>query len=180
VRKIDSRDNKSDSNAERLDSFHATPLELSLKELAHINQRLHALGLMVFAFTISNIFILLAILGRTIFRWVAAEVIISISVTIGITFLIYVVRYERLHRKGDVIFEEISDELQWFIKVIDGKQKKTESFIADERPEIRARIVLRDFSRNTDLPFIPGKFGPAIYIAANVVILYFQLYYIRG
>jgi hypothetical protein len=44
--------------------------------------------------------------------------------------------------------------------------------MAEQRPEINARITLRTYARATDLPLIPGKFGPAIYVAFNLVLLF--------
>lgn len=88
--------------------------------------------------------------------------------------LVCVVYFETLRKRGDVIFEELSDDLQWYIR--DGKKLQThtgdyddsESW-AEERPTLSARIVLRAFSQAADLPLIPGRFGPAIYAGINLL-----------
>lgn len=91
-----------------------------------------------------------------------------------------VVYFEILRKRGDAIFEELSDELQWYIR--DGRKLKTQTgdyddseSWAEERPTLNARIVLRTFSRTTDLPLVPGRFGPAIYAGINLLIFMFTI-----
>jgi hypothetical protein len=80
---------------------------------------------------------------------------------------------ESWRKRGDALFEEISDELQWNIR---GTRLLKDKSPAKERPEIQARVVLRTFARASDLPIIPGKFGPAIYITVNLLITFLAIF----
>ena len=84
-----------------------------------------------------------------------------------------VFRYEQHRRKGDALFDEVSDELEWDIK---GRQSK----VANERPDLETRVVLRSFVKATDLPFAPGKFGPALYFLFNFLSSVLALWVSRG
>lgn len=84
----------------------------------------------------------------------------------AVTAVVAMVRYDTLRKRGDALFEEISDELQWNVR-----QNGTGT-IAKERPELNVRVALRSFARATDLPLLPGTYGPGIYVAVNCVILF--------
>ena len=88
--------------------------------------------------------------------------------------LILAVANERLRRTGDVLFQEIGDELQWNTraeKVPPGKGA------ANERPPLEARVILRRFAQGTDLPLVPGRFGPAVYAAFNILMGFVLIWY---
>jgi len=94
---------------------------------------------------------------------------ISVLSSLGIIIL-----NENLRRKGDVLFEEISDELHWYV----GPKKQSDNgVVADQRPSWNARVVLRSFAQATDLPLIPGKFGSALYAGVNILIAFLFLYF---
>jgi hypothetical protein len=78
--------------------------------------------------------------------------------------------YESTRKRGEVLFEEISDELEWYV---DKSVNKTSSI----RPEIDARISLRSFVKTTDLPFVSGKSGPAFYLILNIVLIIISTLY---
>ena len=82
----------------------------------------------------------------------------------GIWFL---TRFEALRRHGEVLFEELSNELQW--QGVRGTGPSGPTGPGD-RPEIHKRIVLRSFIQASDLPLVPGKFGPTVYFLLFVVI----------
>lgn len=155
------------------------PIQLSLEELNLITEQMRRKALVIFAFTLFNIFFPVFIFSNVIYYWTysafredkLSELLVNTSKVIWIIILfatlttIYL--YESSRRKGDVLFEEISDELEWNVKNHKAEQ------IANERPEINARITLRSFAKTTDLPFVPGRFGPAFYFVFNVLISLF-------
>lgn len=152
------------------------PLEISLKELDFITARMRKIALIIFAFTLFNIFFPVFIFSGALYTLVTkvftdreypygttnASIVIWIIILFMTLIMIYI--YESFRKKGDVLFEEISDELEWNVK------NHPENQGGNERPEINARISLRSFVKTTDLPFIPGKFGPAFYLVFNVLI----------
>lgn len=81
--------------------------------------------------------------------------------------LISLIRYERLHKRGDTLFEEISDELNWYLR----EPPAEKSSVANRTPPITVRVVLRSYTRTTDLPLIPGRFGPGIYGLVNIAVM---------
>lgn len=154
-------------------------LEKTLYDLEGISYRLRGYGRMAFVFTILNLglFILsLSLIRFTSFSDLKLITILSLPVILGCIVIFYLIIYEGLRKQGDTLFEEISDELQWNVqKNLSAGDKP----IADERPLLLARITLRTFARTTDLPLVPGRFGPAIYTVANILII-FLVYYSAG
>ena len=98
---------------------------------------------------------------RSTYQFLLTAVIMSVSCAI-----ILVSIYEYLRKKGDVLFEEISDELRWDVS---GK-----SVSGAEKPALEIRVTLRSFARAADLPLVPGKFGPVLYVLFNLTILLVQ------
>jgi hypothetical protein len=94
----------------------------------------------------------------------ASRIILAVA---GIS-LISLVLYESMRKSGDALFEEISDELQW--KVLGGTSARL-SNARDDRPPIDIRVRLRDYARATELPFVPGRYGAAVYAAINIVMV---------
>lgn len=87
---------------------------------------------------------------------------------LGVTVLVAALRFDQLRREGETLFEVISDELH----------AKTDSNYSDSEREqgkqisIWAKYVLREFSRNSDVPLIPGKFGPGILCLVNLLLAF--------
>jgi hypothetical protein len=73
--------------------------------------------------------------------------------------------FERLRRRGDTLFQELSEELNWFSRPRD----LNESVVPYNVPPIDIRVALRTYTRMTDLPLVPGKFGPATYALVCLV-----------
>jgi hypothetical protein len=74
--------------------------------------------------------------------------------------------FESFRKRGNALFEELSDEFQWHL----GSEKKLFDKIGPTRPPIELRVTLRSFLSATDLPLAPGRFGPLIYTIINVIL----------
>lgn len=72
------------------------------------------------------------------------------------------INYEFLCKKGNILFSEISDELEWNLK-----NEKS----GNESPNIDTRIILRSYIQASELPFFRGKYGTGIYLLINIVSL---------
>jgi hypothetical protein len=148
----------------------------SLSDLRFISRRLQRYGFIALIFTVLNFASLILNLSL---RFLPLGTLTAIffafylPLIVTVTALVAIVRYDSLRKRGDALFEEISDELQWNVR-----QNLTET-IARERPELNARVALRSFARATDLPLIPGKYGPGIYATINFVILFLSYYLVR-
>jgi hypothetical protein len=169
-----------------------SPLEESLRRLEKLTRSLRIIGLMAFLLTIGCIglsfftafslsralntsspssFSSFSSLDRSTYR-----LAFSFSLVFGGMALAAVMFHESLRKQGDTLFEEISDELEWHVKDVSIYEKRD---VAEERPTLRARIALRSFARTTDLPLIPGRFGPAIYAAINVLSILAEIWIAR-
>jgi hypothetical protein len=73
--------------------------------------------------------------------------------------------YDRRRRHGDVLFEELSNELQW--QAVSGSSIPK---AAESRPSIENRVTLRNYVQASDLPLVPGKFGPTAYAITFLII----------
>ncbi|MCF8070682.1 MAG: hypothetical protein K9M96_09380 [Deltaproteobacteria bacterium] len=142
----------------------------SLKYLHKITKYLRFVGYLIFLITSINLILFLSSLSPRIFPFKEASLF-----SIFFTFFCFgvTIYYENLRKRGEAIFEEISDELQWHIGYRDSLSNKEPS---TKKPEFEIRVALRSFARTTDIPLIPGKFGPALYIGINIVISFFTGY----
>ncbi len=136
-----------------------------------VNGRLRRLGYVVLLATSLNLTVFFLV-----FFWVIvspSEIIrtflyafYSSSLFFGLIALIGVGFRETVRKQGDTLFEEISDEIQRGMRM--SPQGMTYS-ISDDLL-LRARIALRNFAKAGELPLVPGKFGPTIYAAVNLLI----------
>jgi hypothetical protein len=120
---------------------------------------------------LSTTALLLGVSGETwrqVF-WSASAVFVMASVFLA-------VRFESMRKSGDALFKEISDELQWYVRF---QQKQVQEQAQRERPVIAARIVLRTFSESTDVPLVPGKYGPLGYVLINLAMLAYWIVALR-
>lgn len=132
--------------------------------LRRITNSLRILGTIILLATSLNVIFLLLVISKSqLFN----EGMFYIDLLITFINFVCIVFYENLRKRGEAIFEEISDELHWFI----GYREKEPNNISQKRPEFQIRVLLRSFAKTTDLPLIPGKFGPAIYMVINIAII---------
>jgi len=158
----------------------ANSLDDSLKSLGRITRALSLLSLTVLGGTSLNL--IFSIFSFIFFNYYISfrsergyysgseghyystlmQFFITLTWMVCFAVIIAVYFYESKRKRGEVLFEEISDELEWYVI---GQDKKR---IAAERPKIDARVSLRSFVKTTDLPFIPSKYGPAFYLIINL------------
>lgn len=140
----------------------------ALSKIERVSQILWRLSyLVVSATTISLGVMFVVLLMGWKWEWDVTEWLAIVTLTSGSVALFGCASHEIWRKRGDVLFEEISDEVERRTVVI-AKEPEFE----EEKPALllRARLALRDFSHASDLPFIPGKFGPTIYAAVNLLI----------
>jgi hypothetical protein len=148
-------------------------LHWMLKDLYRVKQRLSSLGTIVFALTLLNL--LLAVLWPIVLPSpIRSEyssrsssdsprvAVVGLNAAGTLAAVFALLFFERQRKRGDTLFQEISDELHW------SEHGPAE---AHERPNLRIRVLLRDYSRSTDLPLIPARMGVASYAALNVLFL---------
>jgi hypothetical protein len=142
-------------------------LDESVRELRFITRRLRLVGPLLLLVTLVNIGVMLWAIERSARspRYVEySELPVTLNVAITIATIATLGLFETLRKRGDAIFQELSDELQWHL----GRRGFEDA--PRERPLLEERITLRTFSAATELPLVPGLFGGAIYAALNLMI----------
>jgi hypothetical protein len=81
---------------------------------------------------------------------------------------------DTMRKTGESLFEELSDEVQWF--VLHEKYQLAKGVEA-VRPPLEIRYELRRFARNTDLPLISEPAGTAVYALLNLALLLIGAYF---
>jgi len=102
---------------------------------------------------------------------------VFLSLTCGLSVLLIVALFESYRRRGDALFEELSDEFLWNNST--SRRRSSDSY-PESRPPLEIRLLLRSFTRAADLPMVPGRFGPAVYAAFNLLITLWTVLYIRA
>lgn len=160
------------TNPDESGQIRSTSLEESLVRLERLTKNLQVFGLLIFLLTLLNWFYLFTILFVSFFaRRYSPTIIFFVPLALYTITLMSIFRYETSRKWGYTLFEEISDELEWYIQPETSKPLPSHPI---ERPALRARIVLRSFARNTDLPLVPGKYGPAFYTIFNIFPILFS------
>ncbi len=156
------------------DSEPNVSLEDALERLRQITSELRLVGWVVLFATIADICgaavaTVLAITHPS-YRYDYAEVpmfMVLLSFGILVFALFATAWYDRVLRRGNVFFEEISDELEWHVKPARAVERAEPR---GDPPNLKARLILRDFARTTDLPLFPGSQGPGIYTILNLAV----------
>lgn len=142
-------------------------LRAALSKLERVSQVLRRFSKVVLITTVVSFGILLATLligdrkPSGSFDWPAA-----LSLLFGCIALYGCASHEMRRKRGEDLFEEIADEVERKIVSVAGNP----TFEGELELLSRARLALRDFAHASDLPFIPGKFGPTVYAAVNLLI----------
>jgi hypothetical protein len=142
-------------DAHRIDTEHL------LERLSYVTRQMRLFGLLIFGAALTGvvmIFAQMAMREKSIHSFGAEDQVLMLKLlTIAICLLgfIIIMLFELLRRQGDVLFEELSNELQW------GGNVASKGPV--EKPRISERIILRSFVQASDLLLVPGRFGPAVY-----------------
>jgi hypothetical protein len=161
----------------------------SARELLRITRRLRLIGALVLVVTSGSFGVLLWSIAQSQYRYVSdAQFFALLNIAVAMSTVGLLGAFEVLRKRGDAIFQEMSDELQWYVGRSAprdhprggsagsghprGRSTLTsrESTNPQERPVFEARVALRTFSAAAELPLIPGRFGGAIYAALNLAV----------
>lgn len=135
-----------------------------LHQLRQAAFMLRALGVILAVGTVIAILWAPAVIAR-MERYSFSNYFFSWALLIGFNVLI-ALAFETLRKRGDAIFEELSDEFQWHL----GGDKRRSAEIGPSRPPINLRVTLRSFLSAGDLLLAPGRFGPLFYSIINVAL----------
>lgn len=147
-----------------------TTLTPSLTFLEKATWQLRVIGIIILFFTLTVLSVPLINIVR---KYQINDLGFAFCVILTFINIFLTIFFDYLRKKGETIFEEVSDELHWYIGYEKGNSQNT----SEKKPEIKIRILLREFVKTTDLPLIPGKYGPAVYIGINIIIISFIGYW---
>ncbi|MFC1834043.1 hypothetical protein ACFL2Q_04830 [Thermodesulfobacteriota bacterium] len=132
--------------------------------LARITNQLRLLSMCIWGLTGANLSLAMAYgrlslgsLPPDLPAWGVAILTACVFIT-GVCF-------DSIRRRGDVFFEAISNELHAGAAAFLEINK-------NYREEAReSRILIRQFASASEVPLVPGKFGPGIMVLINVVLM---------
>ncbi len=157
------------------DSQDPSEIEHALERLRKLTRRLRINGQIVVLATLATI---AGSISLNLYRALAADYITRTTITaalgliglVAVYSIVFSITFENTRKYGDVLFKEISDELQWYIRFRRRDEGETDiSEATAKRPDLEARLALRSFAQTSDLPLIPGAYGPLFYVLINVV-----------
>lgn len=166
----DERDSYNNSSPE-LKGIEMRKLEFGdrLTHLSELAQRMRMLGMYVTILTACNllgVLVFLAMRGRFL-----SDIPMATHIAITLLAITSLTMYANLRSRAEVIFAELSEEVQWFIgRQIIERNLKSPPSPPEFKPDLNTRIVLRTYAKATDLLFVPGDYGPGIYVMINLVV----------
>jgi len=135
----------------------------SVEELHWISRSLRRLGTCILIITLVDVGMLLWGLSRGIGSGYGGQSSLLLSIIVlAMANIAALGFFESLRKRGDAIFQELSDELQWHVGRPSGEG------VPQNRPLLEARIAMRTFSVAAELPLVPGRFGGAVYAILNL------------
>ena len=109
--------------------------------------------------------------GLSVFQ---TSVFLLVSIVMLLGALVAILAFDQTGRRGAVLFEEISEELELHVR---SRAQEAPARLSDP-PGLTARIVLRDFARSTDLPMVPERSGSAIYAILNLTVTFGTAFFV--
>jgi hypothetical protein len=139
-------------------------IQHAASELKDITQQLNRAANTIVAGVAINILALAFSLSSGYYRYPysipAIALVFSALVTGGV--IVQCARYDRARRRGNGIFEEISEELQVAFRSRLPEESR------NLRPDLELRLTLRDFNESSRLPFTYSRSGPLLYMGVSL------------
>jgi hypothetical protein len=144
-------------------------LDGAVGELRQVTDMLNRRARLISAASVLNLVGLVLAASLPSFRlpWTSAPGITVGLVLAGISAVLVMlglIGFDRDRRRGNSIFEEVSDELQWSVLTRASEPPR-------QRPDLAIRIALRGFNDASKLPITRGYRGVQIYGIVNVLLL---------
>jgi hypothetical protein len=155
------------------DGGRLTPVLRAAEDLQYTSNALSREGYVVASATVLNATLLTGAIitpnaqrssSFAFFAAVASSVLLPL-------ILIALLRFDRRRRRGDAVFEELSDELQWYVK-----NSTTGEASGRYRPDITVRRAMREFVASSTLPLTKNyTSGIIFYLGLNALISFFSV-----
>jgi hypothetical protein len=146
----------------------------SASVLGQVSMRLRMVGPVALVLSLANFAILLwGIVRSNRGDLYIAESMALTNLVLTVVTISVLGYFESLRKRGDAIFQELSDELQWYVgrsgshSIFEGS---SQSSSPRDRPLLEVRLMMRAFSAAAELPLSPGSSGGALYAFFNLMI----------
>lgn len=140
-------------------------LDEAVSSLSRITRRLDAHARQVLLLTLLNLATLaLVSLWANGALSLGNRVVATVGpVVLGVVTLLNIAMFDIARRRGSMLYEEISEEMQWRLR-----ERITADEPADARPPLYVRLALREFASSSELPLMPGRAGVTIVAILNI------------
>jgi hypothetical protein len=156
---------QNNTEAEKTPSPLEEELDLAVESLNVISNQLTWQSTAILVFTLLDvIFLFLAVYTSSRVNAEIQWLILSLELVIALLAIVSCFRFDMLRRQGNGYFEEISDALHNMIATTEDREG------SQGKLHLHVRIIMRKFSSASDLPLIPGKYGPAAVSALNLAL----------
>jgi hypothetical protein len=143
------------------------PLNTAVDELIVITKQLRLLSSLIAGVTLLNLFWAFYILLPYDLP-TAERLLLSVHAAILLLCLLLLWLYDNRRSIGDSLFDEISDELQWYIASGHTTNMQHDETKMEQRPFLQERVTLRQYVYTTNLPL--GRRRPFYYVLLNVAV----------
>lgn len=143
-------------------------LNRSVRRLRVTASYLNMCAVFLLTCTVTHIAVVALSFSRSFYVYGVSDLPL-VSVAIFITVTILALCFDVFRRRGDALYEAVSDGFKSA-----GSSSSSDSYL-DEELMHEARYSLRNFDKASDLPLIPGKFGPAVLVGSNLILLIFVI-----
>lgn len=134
-----------------------------LLELKSLTRRLELISFSCLSFTAANLGLMFLVLLNV---FTPNSYIQALSLICCLLSIISSVFFDRTKRKGNAMYEEVSEELRWNQPA--AKELSGEIHTVEKIPDFYIRVILRSFVANAEMPLVPSKFGPSFYVFLNI------------
>jgi hypothetical protein len=147
-------------------------------ELRFLNARLRRYSLIILLGVLFNILtnVVVATIVSVNRGYIDLRALVVVPTLTTIVALLCIAMYDSMRRRAAALFEELSDEYQWWVR--GSASRLSESGLRSSRPPIVIRVALRESAQAQNVPFFPGNFGPGIYAIVNICLLLAMLFII--
>jgi hypothetical protein len=175
---------ESAETTEFLNQAPGVSLEKNLARLVRLSENLHTLGvrnslwaMVTLVGMLLSIFIMMNKKFSSVFNMDEVRFLIgAMGMAAACYGLLLLFIWERRCQEGMVLYEEISDEVEWRHR--DEKRMSDEDSQKSGRPNLTIRITLREFLRTTSLPLVPRPFSALGYFTFHLICLVVQMLWI--
>ncbi len=141
-------------------------IERALVKMQSFTSRLRSLAMTIVLlgfFSLAGLTVSSLLRNITALDSVSLALLTGLSVVASFCGLLMLFVWERRVAAGMILYEEISDEVEWSHRTFRNGKTTENGSIRAQGPSLDIRVILRAFLKETTLPFTRGTNGTTIY-----------------